>query len=128
MAKLDEVCKKVIEKTEWIAITTAGPDGPHVVGTWGDYVRMLGFGDDTLIIPVGRMHKTETNLKHDNRVILLCGTRQVLGSRGTPGQGCDIAGAAEFQTSGAHFDAVKAKFPWARAALVVRVQEANTQL
>jgi hypothetical protein len=30
--------------------------------------------------------------------------------------------------SGPHFDAVKAQFPWARAALVVRVEEAKPQL
>lgn len=128
MAQLDEVCRQVIAKTEWIAISTGGPDGPHVVGTWGDYVRALGIGNDVLIIPAGRMHKTEANLKHDNRVTLLCGSRQVSGSGGQPGQGCDIVGTAEFQTSGAHFDAVKVRFPWPRAALVVHVKEAKTQL
>lgn len=128
MAKLDEICRSVLDKTEWIAISSGGPDGPHLVATWGDYVRALGISDDVLIIPVGRMQKTEANVKRDNRVTLLCGTRQVTGSRGQPGQGCDIAGAAEFQTSGPNFDAVKSKFPWARAALVVHVTEAKTQL
>ncbi len=128
LANLDDACKRVIEKTEWIAISTCGPDGPHVVGTWGDYVRALGVRDDLLIIPAGRMHKTEANLKLDNRVMLLCGTRQVLGSRGQPGQGCHIVGTAEFQTSGATLEAVKAKFAWARAALIVHVIEAKTQL
>lgn len=128
MAKLDEVCRTVVEKAEWIAISTSGPDGPHVVGTWGDYVRALGVEDDVLTVPAGRMYKTEANLRHDKRVTLLCGTRQVLGSRGQPGQGCEITGTAEVDTSGAHFEAVKAKFPWARAALVVHVKEARTQL
>ena len=127
MAKIDGICKEVIEKTEWIAIATTGPDGPHVVATWGDYVRALGSKDDTLLIPVGLMHKTEANLQHDHRVELLCGTRQVQGTRG-PGKGCGIVGKAEVQTAGPHFDAVKAKFPWARAAIVVRVEEAKPQL
>lgn len=128
MTQLDGICRQVIAKTEWIAISTGGPDGPHVVGTWGDYVRALGVADDRLIVPVGGMNKTEANLKHHNRVTLLCGTRQVLGSGGQPGRGCEIVGTAEFQTSGIHFDAVKARFPWARAALVVHVKEAKTQL
>lgn len=128
MAKLDETCRKVVEQTEWIAISSSGPDGPHLVATWGEYVRALGIGDDLLIIPAGRMQKTEANVKRDNHVTLLCGTRRVTGSRGLPGQGCDISGTADFQTSGPHFDAVKAKFPWARAALVVHVTEAKTQL
>jgi hypothetical protein len=127
MAKIDSICKEVIDKTEWLAIATTGHDGPHVVATWGDYVRAFGSQNDTLLIPVGHMHKTEANLKHDHRVELLCGTRQVQGTHG-PGKGCGISGKAEFQTSGPHFDAVKAKFPWARAALVISVEEAKPQL
>jgi hypothetical protein len=128
MAKIEGVCREVIDKTEWIAIATAGPEGPHIVATWGDYVRAVGVEDETLTIPVGGMHRTEANLARDNRVELLCGTRQVLGSQGKPGRGCCIAGEAELQTSGPHFDAVRAKFPWARAALVVHVKETRLQL
>jgi hypothetical protein len=127
MAKIDGICKEVLEKAEWIAIATTGPDGPHLVATWGDHVRALGIGDGTLLIPVGQMHQTEANLKHGNRVELLCGTRQVQGTHG-PGKGCGIVGRAEFQTAGPYFDAVKAKFQWARAALVVNVEEAKPQL
>jgi hypothetical protein len=127
MAKIEGICKEVMGKTEWIAIATTGPDGPHVVATWGDYVRALGLEDDTLLIPAGLMRKTEANLQRDPRVELLCGTRQVQGTRG-PGKGCGIVGKAEFQTAGPHFDAVKAKFPWARAAIVVSVDEAKPQL
>jgi hypothetical protein len=127
MAKIDGICKEVMDKTEWIAIATTGPDGPHLVATWGDHVRALGIEDDTLLIPVGQMHKTEANLKHSNRVELLCSTRQVQGTHG-PGKGCGIVGKAEFQTAGRHFDVVKAKFGWARAALVVHVEEAKAQL
>jgi hypothetical protein len=127
MAKIDGICQEVLGKTEWIAIATTGPDGPHVVGTWGDYVRAFGTQDDTLLIPVGHMHKTEANLERDHRVELLCGTRQVQGTHG-PGKGCAIVGTAAFQTAGPHFDAVKSKFRWARAALVVSVEEAKPQL
>ena len=59
VGKIDAICKDVIDKTEWVAIATMGPDGPHVVATWGDYVRALGVQDDRLLIPVGHMHKTK---------------------------------------------------------------------
>jgi hypothetical protein len=39
-----------------------------------------------------------------------------------------IVGKAEFQTTGPHFDAIRAKFRWARAALVINVEEAKPQL
>ena len=127
MTKIDGICKEVLEKTEWIAIATAGPEGPHVVGTWGDYVCAFGIHDDTLLVPVGGMHRTEANLKTDKRVELLSGTRAVRGTHG-PGKGCAITGTAEFQTAGPHFDTVKARFPWARAAMVMRVEEVMPQL
>lgn len=127
MAQIDAVCRSVIEKTEWIAIATAGPDGPHVVGTWGDYVRALGIQGDRLLVPVGHMYKTEANLKRDNRVELLCGTRQVQGAHG-PGKGCALAGKGQFEMAGPRFDEVKAKFQWARAVLVINVEDAKAQL
>jgi hypothetical protein len=127
MAKIDGICREVMDKAEWIAIATTGPDGPHLVATWGDHLRAVGIEGDTLLIPVGQMHKTEANVKRDNRVELLCATRQVQGTHG-PGKGCDLVGKGEFRTAGPHFDAIKAKFKWARAALVVSVEEAKPQL
>ena len=127
MAKIDGVCREVLEKSEWVGIATAGPDGPHLVATWGDYVRALGIEEDRLLIPVGGMHKTEANLKHDNRVELLCGTRQVQGTHSL-GKGCGIVGRAELQTAGPQFAAAKARFPWARAVMVVSVEEIKPQL
>ncbi len=127
MDKIQSVCREVIEKSEWVAIATTGAEGPHVVATWGDYVRALGVRDNRVLIPVGLMHKTQANLKLDPRVELLFGTRQVQGAHG-PGKGCAIVGRAELQTDGPHFVAVKAKFPWARAALVVQIEKVELQL
>jgi len=126
VAKIESSCREVLEKTEWVAIATSGPDGPHVVATWGEYIRRLGISD-TLLTPVGDMRKTEANIQHDSRVELLCGTREVQGTHG-PGKGCAIRGRAEIQTDGPHFTAVKAQFPWARAVLVVHVDQAEPQL
>ncbi len=127
MSKIDGICREVIEKSEWVAIATTGSDGPHVVATWGSYLRQLGVDGDVLRVPVGGMQKTEVNLQRDPRIELLCGTREVRGTFG-PGKGCSIVGRAETHTAGPDFDAVKAQFPWARAALVVRVEKVEAQL
>lgn len=39
---LDEECQEVIDKTEWIAITTSSESGPHTVAAWGYRLRRLG--------------------------------------------------------------------------------------
>ena len=75
MAKIDAVCKEVLDKSEWIAIATTGPDGPHLVATWGDHLRALSIEDGTLLIPVGHMHKTEANLS--SAIALNCYARRV---------------------------------------------------
>lgn len=127
MAKIEGACREVCEATEFVAIVTNGDDGPHVVGNWGDYMRKLGIGEDRIVFPAGRYHKTEQNLRKDNRVQLMVASKAVSGTR-SPGQGCVISGTAEIVASGEAFDAVKAKFPWARGALVIKVREATTQL
>lgn len=127
MSKIDSACRQVIDKSEWVAIATTGPDGPHLAATWGDYIRNLGITDDLILIPAGHFHKTEANLRHNNRIELLFASRQVQGGYG-PGRGCCIAGTAEILLSGPLVDAVKAKYPWARGALAVKVESAVPQL
>ncbi len=124
---MDADCRAVCEATEFVAIVTSGKDGPHVVGNWGDYMRRLGFSDDTIVFPAGRYKQTEANLRADNRVQLLVASRQVRGSR-SPGQGYLISGTAEIVSAGEHAEAVKAKFPWARGALVIHVEQVKAQL
>ena len=125
MTILEGICREVVEKSEWVAIATAGPDGPHVVGTWG--LLRLGIGGNVLGVPVSGMRQTEANLRRDARVEVLCGTRQVQGSQGS-GRGCVIVGRAEVRTDGPDYEAVKAEFPWARGVLVVRIEKADLQL
>ncbi len=128
MGKIEGTCAEVMDKTEWVAIATSGEKGPHVVATWGDYVRTLGIKEGSiLLVPAGMYHETEENLKKDNRVEVLIASKQVQGGHG-PGQGCSLKGKAEIQTSGEFADAVKKRFPWARGALVITVEEVKTQL
>jgi hypothetical protein len=127
MVIIEGVAKKVLEKSEWVAVATAGPNGPHVVATWSEYIIALGIREGRLLIPVGAMHNTEANLKTDNRIELLCATRQVKGSHG-PGKGCSITGTAHMEAEGEDYEAVHSRFPWARAALVVQVEKIEPQL
>jgi predicted pyridoxine 5'-phosphate oxidase superfamily flavin-nucleotide-binding protein len=127
MAKIEGNCRDVCEATEFVTIVTTGDDGPHVVGNWGDYMRALGVGADTIVLPAGRYRQTEQNLRKNNRVQLLVASRKVQGTR-SPGQGYLIVGTAEIVSSGEIADAVKAKFPWTRGALVIHVEEVTAQL
>lgn len=115
-------------KAEWVAIATSGVEGAHLAATWGDYVRSLGIENDELVlVPVGGYHTTERYLAKDNRVELLCATREVRGANG-PGKGCRIRGTGRLETTGEPFVAAKKKFPWARGVLVVKVDETAPQL
>lgn len=128
MATIEGVVREVLDKCEWVAIATVGPDGPHLAATWGDYIRALGIEGDVVLIPAGGLRKTEANLKANPRVELLMASRQIQRPQGGGGQGCLLSGTAELQASGPAMDRVKARFPWARAALVVKVERASTQL
>jgi hypothetical protein len=127
MSKLDNTCKEVIEKSEWLGIATTGPDGPHVAACWSQSVKTLGYQDDVIRIPAWGYSRTEENLKRDPRIELIFASREVART-GAQGQGCRIAGLGELQTTGPNAEAVRSKFPGTRGALVVFIQSAETQL
>ncbi len=126
MARIEGTCREVCEATEFVAIVTAGEDGPHVAGHWGSYM-FLDIQEELIAFPVGRYQKTEQNLRKNGRIQLLVASKKVPGSR-SPGQGCVITGTGEIIAAGEVVDAVRVKFPWARGALVVRVEDTRTQL
>lgn len=126
MAKIAGDCRSVCDATEFVAIVTSGEDGPHVVGHWGDYMRIVD-EDEVIAFPVGRYQKTEQNLRANGRIQLLVASRKVQGSR-SPGQGCLISGTGEIVLAGKYVDIVRTRFPWARGALVVKIEEVRTQL
>ena len=100
------------------AIATLG-DEPHLVNTWNSYIELTD--EHHLLIPVGGMHQTQSNIAVNPKVLLTVGTREVTGKQGHPGVGFLITGTAEFLSSGDDFDRVKAKFGWVRAALKITV-------
>jgi predicted pyridoxine 5'-phosphate oxidase superfamily flavin-nucleotide-binding protein len=127
MTTIEGVCRDVCEATEFVTIVTTGDDGPHVVGNWGDYMRVLGIKENVIVFSARRYQQTEKNLRRNNRIQLLVASKKVQGTR-SPGQGCLIIGTGEILSSGDIVDAVKAKFPWARGAMVIHVEDVKTQL
>ena len=127
MTKIEGVCRDVCEATEFVTIVTTGDDGPHLVGHWGDYMRILGIKENMIVFPVGRYQQTEKNLGRNNRIQLLVASKKVQGTR-SPGQGCLFIGTGEILSSGDVVDAVKANFPWARGAMLIHVEDVKTQL
>ncbi len=108
-----------------LSIVTQGEDGPHLVNSWNSYVRTTE--DGKLLIPVGGMAETEKNIERDDRVLLSICNREVQGKR-YKGTGFLVKGRAAFVKEGPEFDTLKTDFPWARAALVVTVEEAKQTL
>lgn len=127
MDVIDTVTRDLLDKTEFLSIVTQGPDGPHMAGNWGDYLRRLGVEGNRIVLPAGHYHQTEKNLRSNNRIQVLVASRAVNGSHG-PGQGCVLSGTGSVQTEGEAAQHAKAKFPWARGALVIDVQSVKMQL
>ena len=125
---LTSTVKDVIEKSELVAIATNGENGPHLVATWCEFIRSLDIKDGkTIIIPVGGYHQTERNLKDDNRIELLVGSKQVQGKNG-PGTGYRLVGRGKIIASGKLAEFTRSKFPWARGALVIEVEKVEQLL
>jgi hypothetical protein len=108
-----------------VAVVTMGDNSPHVVNTWNSYLSITQ--DDQLLIPVGGMIQTEANVEKNPDIQITVGSREVDGFHG-PGTGFLIKGSATFLRSGELFDLVKARFPWIRAALNIKVNSATQTL
>ncbi len=114
--------KEILKHEGVVAIATQGTDGPHLVNTWHSYIQITGTGN--FLSPVGGMKITEENLQKDNRILATLGSREVSGLRG-PGAGFLITGTAKVSASGAQYELIKKKFPWARAVLELNIQSAQ---
>jgi predicted pyridoxine 5'-phosphate oxidase superfamily flavin-nucleotide-binding protein len=122
---IPEKMLEVMKHDGVVAIATLGQDGPHMVNTWNSYIKIAS--DGRLLIPAGYMQVTEANIATNNNVLITLGSSKVAGKNG-PGTGFLIKGTAAFMTSGPDFDAIKAKFSWARAALAVTILSATQTL
>ncbi|MEI8032315.1 MAG: pyridoxamine 5'-phosphate oxidase family protein [Chlorobiaceae bacterium] len=113
---IPEKLAEVLKHEGVVAIATLGEDGPHMVNTWNSYLQISSA--EHLLVPVGYMHRTEANIAFNDQVLITLGSREVTGNMG-PGTGFLIKGRARIESAGPDFDAIKAKFVWARAVMVV---------
>lgn len=126
-AMLKEKLLEVIQSPPDAALTivSQGPSGPHLVNSWNSYIQ-IGRGG-RLLIPAGGMEETEKNLAVNPEVQVSISNREVQGFS-YPGTGFILTGKAVMEKEGDDYDLVKAKFPWARAALVISILSARQTL
>ena len=123
--EIPQTMLEVLKKDGVVAIGTLGSDGPHMVNTWNSYIRVTE--DGRLLIPAGYFHRTEANVAFNDQVLVTLGSSRVPGLQG-PGTGFLVKGTAAFVAEGAEFDAMKAKYGWARAVLSITVASATQTL
>ncbi len=95
------------------AFVTQGPSGPHLVATWNGYIDVVD--DRTLAFPAGGYRRTEENLRGGSPV------QMIVGGHVPEGVGVRLTGRAVLEVGTPHHTRVKQRFPWARAAVVLRV-------
>jgi len=114
---LDSTIRAVLESEGSATFVTNGPEGPHLVATWQSYLDVLD--DETLAFPVGGYRATEANLKRDPSVQMVIADKR--GPAG-PAIGFRLTGTAEVQSGHALHERLKAKYPWCRGVVVMRVK------
>lgn len=102
-----------------VAIVTQGESGAHLVNTWNSYLKVTE--DERLIFPAGGMYITEANINQNDKVLMTIGSREVEGLH-SPGAGFLLNGKAAFIKHGNEFDEIKQRFPWARAAVEIKLE------
>lgn len=102
------------------AFVTQGPAGPHLVATWNSYIEVVDAS--TLVFPAGGYRKTEENLRSGSPV------QMIVGGHLPEGVGFRLRGSAALEVGTPHHARLKQRFPWSRAAVVLRVSEVEQVL
>lgn len=104
---------EVLQHEGVVAIATLDSHGAiHMANTWNSYLHITDEGH--LTGPVGSMRTTEANLHHSNKVVITLGSREVQGFH-SKGTGFLIHAKMEMEAEGEDYEALKKRFPWARA-------------
>jgi hypothetical protein len=113
---LDATVRDVLRAEGSATFVTNGPNGPHLVATWQSYLDILD--DETLAFPAGGYRATEENLGRDAKVQMV-----IADKHGPSGSaiGFRLTGTAEVQSGQALHERMKAKYPWCRGVIVMRV-------
>jgi hypothetical protein len=107
--------REVLSLSAPVSLVTSGEGGAHLIGVWNDDILISD--ENTLLVPVAGMKRTERNIKEGSPVGMLIAHRDI----GDEGAGFRIRGDADIHYFGERYDTVKEKFIWARAALVISI-------
>lgn len=92
---------------------------PNMAHTWNSYLIITE--DKRILLPAGGLKITEENVAKNNHVIIAVASKEVEGKNGYQGTGLHLDATAEFVTAGPDFEAIHARFPWARSAMALTV-------
>ena len=114
-----DLLKEIIEHQvdSGATIVTVGENGPHISNTWNSYIQLK---NNTLLIPVAGMNKTESNLKTNDQILLSITNREVQGTM-MLGTGILIEGTGRIISEDLQVEQMKEKYPWIRAVLEVEI-------
>lgn len=110
---IPEGLKAALKEEGSAAFVTEGPSGPHLVATWNSYIEVADAS--TLVFPAGGYRETEENLRRGSAV------QMIVGGHAPQGVGYRLTGRAEIEVGTPHHQRLKQRFPWSRAAVVLRV-------
>ena len=117
---------EVLKNEGVVSIISWGIDEPHVVNTWNSYLVVTA--DERILIPAYAMHRTEKNVKQNNKVKMTLGSKEVLGYKDYQGTGFVVEGTAKYLESGSEFDMMKEKFSFLTRVLEITVTSAKQML
>lgn len=123
---LTEKFYEVLKQEGVVSITSWGIDEPHVTNTWNSYLVVTE--DERILIPAAGLRSTENDINVNNRVKVTLGSKEVLGFNDYQGTGFLIEGTAKFFNSGAEFEMMQSKFPFANRVLEITVSSAKQLL
>lgn len=123
---LTEKFYEVLNHEGVVSIVSWGVDEAHVTCTWNSFLVIAE--DEKILIPAAGMHSTENDVKHNNKVKVALGAREVMGYNNYQGSGFEINGTAKFLTSGSEFDMMKEKYPFLTRVLEITVSSAKQLL
>ncbi len=117
---IPDVMKTALGEEGSAAFVTQGPAGPHLVATWNSYIDVVD--DRTLIFPAGGYRQTEENLRSGSSV------QMIVGGHVPGGVGFRLRGTAAIEAGTPHHARVRGRFPWARGAVVLHVDQVEQVL
>ncbi len=115
-----EKIESILKREGIFSIVAQGDNFPHIVNSWNSYVI---YRDNAFFVPVAGMIEMERFLNKNSKVIVVIGTKELMGLYGM-GMGIKIIANATIETDTPEHLELKSTFEWARAAMKIEILEA----